>query len=92
MDQFLFLLKQRDILIGPLPSKPGHPKLLREVVHVALARHQILTHPAEPFRFAQIVSIATRVSEDFGAEKIVKFFFENDQHSVLQFIHSILFI
>lgn len=70
----------------------GQPKLLRDVVQVALARHQLLSHPAEPFRFAQIVSAANRISEEVGPEKVVKVFFDSDQISVFQFIQSSLLL
>jgi hypothetical protein len=71
--------------------KFGQPnKLLRDLSHVALARHELLSHPAEPLRLAQIVANVHRLTDDVISGQIVKYFFENNQTLVNQFIHSIL--
>jgi len=77
-------------LSGPFLHKFGHPKLLRDLSHVALARHEVLSHPSQPFRFAQIVAAVNRMSEEIDASKIVKFFFQNNQNAVTHYINSIL--
>ena len=85
------ILEWNPASMPPCPSKPrGEPNFGCELTYLALARYQLVAHPANPSRMGKILCVVNGVEKIASHSLIISLFFNNNTYGIANFINRVI--